>query len=308
MAEICYRDKQEEHVVALDKDTFVIGRSPSCEISISSETISRRHAKLERRDTRFFITDLGSRNGVYVNEEKIVETVLKDGDYVKLGVFEFTFLDKEAVAVESNKTIQQEQKTIMLENPLEKFILKDIPVSEDTYIEKKNSTKIEYKENETGAEITEKEEKETEDYQTHDHLPNLLIFYKEKAFRAVIRKSLSVVGKSAVSDIPIDQEGFPETAFIIKNEKGKCFIIDEYQTGEILYNNVPVIHKRLFDKMIFTAQGVTFQFISNKKGMDSVFEKIYGVFRFIIEKPLIGLVFAAGLLILFSLLLVILLI
>ncbi len=305
MAEIVYRENQEERLITLDKDSFVIGRSPSCEIAISSDTISRRHAKLEKRSNRYYITDLGSRNGVFVNDEKIVESVLKDGDFIKLGVFEFTFHDKEPVIVDSNKTIQQEQKTIMLENPLEKFILKDLPASEDTYIEKKEKDKV--IEDDIIAEDRQEStpDDDESEIESDGYFPNLLIFHDEKAFRATIKKNRNTIGGSAISDIPINHEGFPESACIIRNEKGIFYLVDEFQTGEIMYNNVPVIHKRLFDKMIFMIQDVTFQFISNKKGAEAVFEKVYAVFRIFIEKPLIGMAFVAGILILISLLLVI---
>lgn len=53
------------------KDIVVIGRSTKCDIVIPHESMSRQHCQIEFRDGEFFVTDLGSSNGVFVDEEKI---------------------------------------------------------------------------------------------------------------------------------------------------------------------------------------------------------------------------------------------
>ncbi len=63
-----------------------IGRSPSCEISVDDDKVSRRHARIFLRDGQARILDLGSRNGTLLNGERVVgETLLLPGDRVQVG-------------------------------------------------------------------------------------------------------------------------------------------------------------------------------------------------------------------------------
>ena len=65
---------------------LTLGRSPSCEIPLEDQRVSRRHAKLEWVDGQARVQDLGSRNGTLVNGERIdVPVVLLPGDRVQVG-------------------------------------------------------------------------------------------------------------------------------------------------------------------------------------------------------------------------------
>jgi len=60
-----------QHIARLKPGTYTVGRDPSCDIVISDPYVSRRHARIFYRDNRWYIEDLGSRNGTYVNSEDI---------------------------------------------------------------------------------------------------------------------------------------------------------------------------------------------------------------------------------------------
>jgi PAS domain S-box-containing protein len=62
---------QTGRIVELDSDPVVVGRHPDCHIRVLDDTVSRRHAQILHRDGRFFIEDLGSRNGTYLNGRKV---------------------------------------------------------------------------------------------------------------------------------------------------------------------------------------------------------------------------------------------
>jgi sigma-B regulation protein RsbU (phosphoserine phosphatase) len=71
---------------ALSADTVTIGRLPENDIAILDKSVSRSHARLERIAERYRIVDLGSRNGVVVNDQRITEpTFLASGDRILLG-------------------------------------------------------------------------------------------------------------------------------------------------------------------------------------------------------------------------------
>ncbi len=63
----------------------MIGRE-DCEIAIADPEVSRRHAAIRAGTDGIGIEDLGSRNGTYVNEQRIsVLRVLAEGDEVRVG-------------------------------------------------------------------------------------------------------------------------------------------------------------------------------------------------------------------------------
>jgi len=51
--------------------SLVLGRSSSADLRLPHASISRRHARLLRRGERFFLEDLGSQNGTYLDEERL---------------------------------------------------------------------------------------------------------------------------------------------------------------------------------------------------------------------------------------------
>jgi pSer/pThr/pTyr-binding forkhead associated (FHA) protein len=69
-----------------------VGRSPDCGIFLDDVTVSRRHAVLIAREGAYFIEDLGSLNGTYVNRRRIDSAQLGDGDEVQIGKYKLTFL------------------------------------------------------------------------------------------------------------------------------------------------------------------------------------------------------------------------
>lgn len=68
-----------------------VGRLPSCDITLDDPSVSRRHARIARRDGRWTVEDLGSTNGVQVNGQPVGRTQLRDGDRVELGSMLLTF-------------------------------------------------------------------------------------------------------------------------------------------------------------------------------------------------------------------------
>jgi hypothetical protein len=70
----------------------LIGRSRMCDIVIDDTGISRRHAELTPRDDGWMVHDLGSTNGVRINDETIqAPRRLRSGDRIGLGNTELTF-------------------------------------------------------------------------------------------------------------------------------------------------------------------------------------------------------------------------
>lgn len=69
----------------------VIGRDPACEFQIDADVISRKHARIVKKWDTVTIIDLASKNGVYVNDARVNEEVLSDGDRILLGTLALVY-------------------------------------------------------------------------------------------------------------------------------------------------------------------------------------------------------------------------
>ena len=77
----------------LDKSPTRVGRGADSQIVLEGDSVSRRHAHLERRAGAWYVVDDGSTNGTYVNEEQIArEQLLVNGDRIKVGPSILKFL------------------------------------------------------------------------------------------------------------------------------------------------------------------------------------------------------------------------
>ena len=84
--------------------TNVIGRDEALLIQILDEHISRKHMQIiyDKDKGRYYALDMKSKHGVFINNSKInVETVLIDGDQIKIGQTELLFTDKDFTDRES---------------------------------------------------------------------------------------------------------------------------------------------------------------------------------------------------------------
>lgn len=69
----------------LQKDSVTLGREPDNDIMIAADVVSRHHAVLQKRESGYLITDLGSTNGINQAGRLLKEKLLAPGDYVCIG-------------------------------------------------------------------------------------------------------------------------------------------------------------------------------------------------------------------------------
>ena len=90
--------------IALRPGENLIGRDPSCAISIDSAEVSRRHAQITIDGARVTIEDLGSKNGTFVGTRRVTEPAeVRSGDSVLVGTTTFVIRSKSALP--STKTV-----------------------------------------------------------------------------------------------------------------------------------------------------------------------------------------------------------
>lgn len=88
--------KLKGQLVPLEGST-VLGADPDCKISLDEEFASRRHAEIYRTEYGFMVRDLGSTNGTFVNDVRIKEESLVDGDRIRVGTTELVFKSHDPV-------------------------------------------------------------------------------------------------------------------------------------------------------------------------------------------------------------------
>ncbi len=76
----------------LDDKPLVLGRGEDCEIRISDHSVSRRHARIEKSAEGYYVADLQSTNGTFINDVPSAMATLKDGDYLRIGNCIYRFL------------------------------------------------------------------------------------------------------------------------------------------------------------------------------------------------------------------------
>jgi diguanylate cyclase (GGDEF)-like protein len=72
-------------MIKLDGEPMVIGRSKSADLRLLDDGVSRSHARIARAGADWVVSDLGSRNGSFVNGERVERRVLEEGDRIQLG-------------------------------------------------------------------------------------------------------------------------------------------------------------------------------------------------------------------------------
>ncbi len=81
-----------------------IGRSPTCDVILTTATVSRFHAVISKRRTGWVVADTNSRTGVFVNGEQIEKPVaLSHGDKVSFGTAMYEFFDVDVDDLEREK-------------------------------------------------------------------------------------------------------------------------------------------------------------------------------------------------------------
>jgi pSer/pThr/pTyr-binding forkhead associated (FHA) protein len=70
---------------------LTIGRAPEIDIHRPDPSVSRQHALAYIEEERAILEDMGSRNGTYVNEERVKKALLSSGDVIRIGNVELRF-------------------------------------------------------------------------------------------------------------------------------------------------------------------------------------------------------------------------
>lgn len=84
----------QESVFPLVKDCTILGRHPNCDIVLEVGAVSRQHARIIRNESGFYLEDLNSRNGTFLNDQRVIgRQPLRDADRIRMCDLLFEFSD-----------------------------------------------------------------------------------------------------------------------------------------------------------------------------------------------------------------------
>jgi pSer/pThr/pTyr-binding forkhead associated (FHA) protein len=87
---VLFKEDGTRRDLEIKRESVVIGRSGDCDFQIPLAVISRRHCKLSKKGDRLIVKDLGSSNGTFINDKRVLQAEVKAGDRMRVGPVVFT--------------------------------------------------------------------------------------------------------------------------------------------------------------------------------------------------------------------------
>lgn len=103
---VCLTGANKGESYVLLGNRVVIGRSEKADVRLNDTKASREHAEITKVGDSWVVTDLGSQNGVFINDKKITQEALSEGDKLIVGQTVFKFAKVEVSS--KNKVIQEQ--------------------------------------------------------------------------------------------------------------------------------------------------------------------------------------------------------
>jgi pSer/pThr/pTyr-binding forkhead associated (FHA) protein len=82
-------DGQKARSIRVESSSLVLGRAPECELPLEDTYVSQQHARIFAKDGAWYVEDLGSTNGTFVNDQRLSSpAMVQSGDRIRLGTTE----------------------------------------------------------------------------------------------------------------------------------------------------------------------------------------------------------------------------
>ncbi len=115
--------------ILLDRPQFTIGRKPDNDLVLDNPAVSGHHARIIEEHGAFFIEDLGSTNGTFLNDAKVQKHQLKNTDRVGVGKHLLVYQDEAATTTVSPPPPPKDadsDKTMILDTKKQRELLKAV--------------------------------------------------------------------------------------------------------------------------------------------------------------------------------------
>jgi pSer/pThr/pTyr-binding forkhead associated (FHA) protein len=213
----------------LGEDPVTIGRTEDNVLVLAEEGISRQHAVIEYQNGEYSIVDLGSQNGVFLNNEKVEKATLKYWDEIQIHNFVIKFMAKPGLGVTKG---EEDKAASDLDADKTKFF---------------NIT----------------DEKQLDDLRKKTK--ECFLTYQDQsdtARKSLIKKPRITIGKSKDADIKITGWFAPTVAATIEQQSGSYELIPG-KRGNVVYENQQISDPTILnDGAEFIVRGMKFKFFN----------------------------------------------
>jgi predicted component of type VI protein secretion system len=198
--------------VTLDNDLTEIGRLDHCQICLPQPKVSSSHATITHDSDAFYLQDLDSKNGTYINgKEKLTERYrLHHGDLIAIGEYTLRFISIGAEQKATADNIQLTDPTVAAEHTMGLG-----PGKLHTLLEDHQRT----------------------DAINKGHAVALIEFDDRPAMK--LSRSEIIIGKSSAADIQVGGWFAPKMAASILHQRDG-YTIQPYKGGKVTLNDQPV--------------------------------------------------------------------
>src|SRR6202171_6053796 len=120
----------ENQEIELSPDPMTVGRASACNIRIADAGVSSKHAKIWCEEGQYFLMDLGSTNGTFVNDRDVDREQLNDGDVIMFGMTKASFVGETPKPRASPNRPQQRLAAPPARNPARAAAVAAVPAPE----------------------------------------------------------------------------------------------------------------------------------------------------------------------------------
>ena len=92
------------NVISIEKTRMTLGRRPYNDIMVDNLAVSGEHAAIQAIGAEFYVEDLNSTNGTYINGKKVKRQILQNGDQIELGKYVLKYINEPIEAKDNAQT------------------------------------------------------------------------------------------------------------------------------------------------------------------------------------------------------------
>lgn len=129
---VCLNGPSSGQEVVLGEGTSIVGRAPNCDIVLDDKFASRQHAMLDHLDGQYLVRDIGSKNGISVNQYRLSRdesVVLTDGAVVTFANTRFRFEDPAATMTNLSLEKSETAPVLRLHEASRHVLINGVPLN-----------------------------------------------------------------------------------------------------------------------------------------------------------------------------------
>lgn len=123
-------------------DTLTVGRKPENDVVIDNPAVSSHHCKISRQGDTFYVEDLGSTNGTFVNEKKIVKAGLHHQDVVGVAKHALVYIEDDPEKLKAAKSSSPDATVVLTPEKSQEMASAAAAISKSAQAERTGMLKV----------------------------------------------------------------------------------------------------------------------------------------------------------------------